>query len=47
MYLDATLPLVSLPARIFFLIAVAMQIYVTTRIKPAPKVESIPGPFAK
>lgn len=46
-YLDITLPAVTLPARIFMMMAAAMHVYVTTRIKPAPSTESIPGPFER
>ena len=32
-------------ARTLFFIAASLQVWVTTRIKPAPKTESLPGPF--
>jgi hypothetical protein len=42
---DATLPLWSLPARAIIMFAACMQVWVTTRIKLASKVESSLGSF--
>lgn len=44
-YFDMTLPYITMPARIFIMLAALLHVYVTTRIKPAPKAESLQGPF--
>lgn len=41
------LPNWSLTPRLLIMIAALMQVWVTVRIKPAPKIESIPGPFER
>lgn len=38
---DVDPPIGTLPARIFFMIAVVIQSYVTTRVKPAPRMTTV------
>jgi hypothetical protein len=46
-FYNVDLPNWSLTPRLLIMVAALMQVWVTMRIKPAPKIESIPGPFER
>jgi hypothetical protein len=46
-FFDETLPLWSLPSRAIIMVGVLMHVWVTTRVKPAPRIESISTPLER